>query len=93
MVSPVEFLFGLNWSPQPRSAPTRPARQGRSAPSALLGHDLHRRDHRHDRRHPARLMSAIYLTQYARPAVRSWMKPLLEISRRARPSSTAISPR
>ena len=28
---------------------------------------------------PLGLMSAIYLTQYAQPAVRAWMKPLLEI--------------
>ncbi len=28
---------------------------------------------------PFGLMSAIYLTQYARPVVRQWMKPLLEI--------------
>ncbi|KQM24509.1 MULTISPECIES: phosphate ABC transporter permease subunit PstC [unclassified Sphingomonas] len=28
---------------------------------------------------PFGLMSAIYLTQYARPAVRKWMKPILEI--------------
>jgi phosphate transport system permease protein len=28
---------------------------------------------------PLGLMSAIYLTQYARPSVRAWMKPILEI--------------
>ena len=28
---------------------------------------------------PLGLMSAIYLTQYAHPRVRSWMKPMLEI--------------
>src|SRR3546814_18111713 len=28
---------------------------------------------------PFGLMSAIYLTQYARPSVRRWMKPILEM--------------
>src|SRR4028119_192238 len=28
---------------------------------------------------PLGLLSAIYLTQYARPATRRWMKPILEI--------------
>ncbi len=28
---------------------------------------------------PLGLMSAIYLTQYAHPRVRSWLKPILEI--------------
>jgi phosphate transport system permease protein len=80
MVSPAEFLFGLNWSPQIAIRADQAGSSGRvRRDPALLGHDLHRRDHRHDRRHPARLMSAIYLTQYARPAVRKWMKPLLEI--------------
>jgi phosphate transport system permease protein len=64
-VSPIEFLFGLNWSPQTAIARTRRLVGRVRRDPALLGHDLHRRDHRDDRRHPLGLMSAIYLTQYA----------------------------
>jgi phosphate transport system permease protein len=72
-----DFLFGTNWSPQLISARDPGATLGAvplfwgtffiGAVIAMLVAI------------PFGLMSAIYLTQYARPAVRSWMKPILEI--------------
>ncbi|HEY0324504.1 MAG TPA: phosphate ABC transporter permease subunit PstC, partial [Allosphingosinicella sp.] len=80
MVSPVEFLFGLNWSPQIAIRADQAGSSGAfgAVPlfwgtifiGAIIAMIV---------AIPLGLMSAIYLTQYARPAVRSWMKPILEI--------------
>ncbi|HEY0326685.1 MAG TPA: phosphate ABC transporter permease family protein, partial [Allosphingosinicella sp.] len=80
MVSPIEFLFGLNWSPQIAIRADQAGSSGAfgAVPlfwgtifiGAIIAMIV---------AIPLGLMSAIYLTQYARPAVRSWMKPLLEI--------------
>ncbi|HEX8483728.1 MAG TPA: phosphate ABC transporter permease subunit PstC [Allosphingosinicella sp.] len=80
MVSPFDFLFGLDWSPQTAMRADQAGSSGAfgaiplfwgtifiGAIIAMLVAI------------PLGLMSAIYLTQYARPAVRSWMKPLLEM--------------
>ena len=78
-VSPLDFLFGTHWSPDPMTAPSavRPETYGAlplfwgtvfiGAIIAMLVAI------------PLGLMSAIYLTQYASATVRKWMKPLLEI--------------
>jgi phosphate transport system permease protein len=79
-VSPIEFLFGLNWSPQTAIRADQAGSSGAfgalplfwgtifiGAIIAMLVAV------------PLGLMSAIYLTQYAKPAVRAWMKPILEI--------------
>jgi phosphate transport system permease protein len=78
-VSPADFLFGTHWGPDPMSSAESPdgSRYG-SIPlfwgtlyiGAIIAMVV---------AIPLGLMSAIYLTQYARPAVRKWMKPLLEI--------------
>jgi phosphate transport system permease protein len=76
-VSPVEFLFGTHWSPQTVPQPGQPAGLG-AVPlfwgtvfiGAIIAMIV---------AIPLGLMSAIYLTQYASPRVRAWMKPLLEI--------------
>ncbi|MFN3727132.1 MAG: phosphate ABC transporter permease subunit PstC [Allosphingosinicella sp.] len=80
MVSPVEFLFGLNWSPQVAIRPDQAGSSGAfgAVPlfwgtifiGAIIAMIV---------AIPLGLMSAIYLTQYAAPRVRSWMKPILEI--------------
>ncbi|MBV8685313.1 MAG: phosphate ABC transporter permease subunit PstC [Alphaproteobacteria bacterium] len=80
MVSPFEFLFGLDWSPQTAMRADQAGSSGAfgaiplfwgtifiGAIIAMLVAI------------PLGLMSAIYLTQYAKPAVRRWMKPLLEM--------------
>jgi phosphate transport system permease protein len=80
MVSPAEFLFGLNWSPQIAIRADQAGSSGAFGAiplfwgtifiGAIIAMIV---------AIPLGLMSAIYLTQYARPAVRKWMKPLLEI--------------
>ncbi len=77
MVSPADFLFGLQWSPQDMATPDRgkgfgaiPLFWGTIFIGAIIAMIV---------AIPLGLMSAIYLTQYAAPRVRSWMKPLLEI--------------
>jgi len=80
MVSPVEFLFGLNWSPQMAIRADQAGSSGAFGAiplfwgtifiGAIIAMIV---------AIPLGLMSAIYLTQYARPRVRTWLKPMLEI--------------
>jgi phosphate transport system permease protein len=79
-VSPVEFLTGTQWSPQMALRADQAGASGAfgSIPlfwgtifiGAIIAMIV---------AIPLGLMSAIYLTQYAHPRVRSWMKPMLEI--------------
>jgi len=80
MVSPLEFLFGTSWSPQMAIRADQAGSSGAFGAiplfwgtvfiGAIIAMIV---------AIPLGLMSAIYLTQYARPSVRAWMKPLLEI--------------
>ena len=74
MVSPVEFLLGLHWSPQGSEETANfgavPLFWGTIFIGAIIAMIV---------AIPLGLMSAIYLTQYAAPGVRAWMKPILEI--------------
>jgi len=79
MVSPIDFLFGTHWAPDPMSAENAdqghrfgaiPLFWGTIVIGAIIAMLV---------AIPLGLMSAIYLTQYASPTVRRWMKPLLEI--------------
>ena len=78
-VSPIEFLFGIHWGPDPMSSPAAiradtygalPLFWGTVFIGAIIAMLV---------ASPLGLMSAIYLTQYASATVRRWMKPLLEI--------------
>ncbi len=79
-VSPIEFLFGLNWSPQTAIRADQAGSSGAFGAiplfwgtifiGAIIAMIV---------AIPLGLMSAIYLTQYASPRVRRWMKPTLEI--------------
>jgi phosphate transport system permease protein len=79
VVSPIDFLFGIKWGPDTMGSPDAvdPSRYG-ALPlfwgtlfiGAIIAMFV---------AIPIGLMSAIYLTQYADPRVRSWVKPLLEI--------------
>ena len=79
-VSPFEFLFGLTWSPQTAIRADQVGSSGAFGAMPLfwgtvfIGAIIAMLV-----AIPLGLMSAIYLTQYARPAVRRWMKPILEI--------------
>ena len=75
-----DFLFGTQWSPQTAIRADQAGSSGAfgSVPlfwgtifiGAIIAMIV---------AIPLGLMSAIYLTQYAHPTVRAWMKPLLEI--------------
>jgi len=77
VVSPAEFLLGTHWSPQVIDA-AHPGQSLGAVPlfwgtffiGAVIAMLV---------AIPFGLMSAIYLTQYAAPRVRRWMKPILEI--------------
>jgi phosphate transport system permease protein len=79
MVSPVDFLFGTHWAPDPMARAeavdaTRygalPLFWGTIYIGAIIAMIV---------AIPLGLMSAIYLTQYASPRWRKWLKPALEI--------------
>ncbi|MXO64633.1 phosphate ABC transporter permease subunit PstC [Altericroceibacterium endophyticum] len=79
MVNPLDFLFGTHWGPDPMSSaqnpdPTRygalPLFWGTIFIGAIIAMIV---------AIPLGMMSAIYLTQYANPRWRKWLKPLLEI--------------
>ncbi len=69
-VSPLEFIFGTHWSPANGSFGAVPLFWGTIFIGAIIAMIV---------AIPMGLMSAIYLTQYAHPDVRRWMKPMLEI--------------
>jgi phosphate transport system permease protein len=79
-VPPVDFLFGTSWSPQTAIRADQAGSSGAfgSVPlfwgtifiGAIIAMIV---------AVPLGLMSAIYLTQYADPRVRAWLKPILEI--------------
>ena len=79
-VSPFQFLFGLNWSPQMAIRADQAGSSGAFGAiplfwgtifiGAIIAMIV---------AIPLGLMSAIYLTQYANARVRAWMKPILEI--------------
>lgn len=80
LVSPTEFLFGTNWSPQTALRADQAGSSGAfgSIPlfwgTAFIGAIIAMIV-----AIPLGLMSAIFLTQYAHPAMRRWLKPILEI--------------
>ncbi|PTQ12870.1 phosphate ABC transporter permease subunit PstC [Sphingomonas oleivorans] len=79
-VSPIEFLTGTVWSPQTAIRADQVGSSGAfgAVPlfwgtifiGAIIAMIV---------AIPLGLMSAIYLTQYAKPSTRKWMKPILEI--------------
>jgi phosphate transport system permease protein len=78
MVNPIDFLFGLKWSPQSAALGygnddafgAVPLFWGTIFVGAIIAMVV---------AIPLGLMSAIYLTQYAKPTTRKWMKPILEV--------------
>lgn len=79
IINPADFLFGTHWGPDPMSAADAasgdkygalPLFWGTIYIGAIIAMIV---------AIPLGLMSAIYLTQYASPQVRTWMKPILEI--------------
>jgi phosphate transport system permease protein len=79
-ISPLDFLFGTQWSPQMAIRADQVGSSGAfgAVPlfwgtifiGAIIAMIV---------AIPIGLMSAIYLTQYAKPSTRQWMKPVIEV--------------
>lgn len=79
MVNPLDFLFGLNWGPDPMSSADNPDPSRYGAVPLFWGTIFIGAIIAMIVAIPLGLMSAIYLTQYAAPSMRRWVKPALEI--------------
>ncbi len=79
MVSPMDFLFGTFWSPDPMSSADNPDGSRYGAIPLFWGTIFIGAIIAMIVAIPLGLMSAIYLTQYADPKLRAWVKPALEI--------------
>jgi phosphate transport system permease protein len=79
MVSPIDFLFGTFWGPDPMSNPENPDPTRYGAIPLFWGTIYIGAIIAMIVAIPLGLMSAIYLTQYATPRLRAWLKPALEI--------------
>ncbi|MEM6857886.1 MAG: phosphate ABC transporter permease subunit PstC [Pseudomonadota bacterium] len=78
-VSPIDFLFGTFWGPDPMSNPDNPDSAKYGAIPLFWGTIFIGAIIAMIVAIPLGLMSAIYLTQYADPKLRAWVKPALEI--------------
>ena len=78
-VSPLDFLFGTFWGPDPMSDPATPDGSRYGAIPLFWGTIYIGAIIAMIVAIPLGLMSAIYLTQYAPARVRTWIKPALEI--------------
>lgn len=74
-----EFAFGLHWSPQTAIRADQVGSSGSFGAVPIFAGTLLISAIAMLVAVPFGLMSAIYLAEYASPAVRSWVKPLLEI--------------
>ncbi len=79
MVSPVDFLFGTHWNPDPMANAASPQGDRYGAIPLFWGTIFIGAIIAMIVAIPLGLMSAIYLTQYASPTWRKWLKPALEI--------------
>ena len=79
MVSPIDFLFGTFWSPDPMANPDNPDPSRYGAIPLFWGTILIGAIIAMIVAIPLGMMSAIYLTQYAHPRFRAFAKPALEI--------------
>ena len=79
MVSPLDFLFGTHWGPDPMSSAENPDASRYGAIPLFWGTIFIGAIIAMIVAIPLGLMSAIYLTQYASAGLRAWVKPALEI--------------
>lgn len=79
MVSPVEFFFGLEWSPQIALRADQTGSSGRFGALPLFAGTLMISAIALLVAVPVGLMSAIYLSEYASARLRGRLKPLLEV--------------
>ncbi len=79
LVSPVEFLFGLEWSPQTALRADQVGSSGTFGAVPIFAGTLIVSLIAMGVAGPVGLFSAIFLSEYAAPGLRSAVKPLLEI--------------
>ncbi|HEY3696542.1 phosphate ABC transporter permease subunit PstC [Phenylobacterium sp.] len=79
VVSPLQFLFGTDWDPQIAMRADQFATRGAFGAVPLFVGTFLVMLIAMAVAAPVGLFSAIYLSEYARPVTRSWVKPLLEI--------------
>jgi len=79
VVSPLQFLFGTDWDPQIAMRADQFATHGAFGAVPLFVGTFLVMLIAMAVAAPVGLFSAIYLSEYARPATRAWVKPLLEI--------------
>jgi len=78
-VSPLQFLFGADWDPQIAMRSDQVAAKGAFGAVPLFMGTFLVMIIAMAVAAPIGLLSAIYLSEYASPLVRSWVKPLLEV--------------
>jgi phosphate transport system permease protein len=78
-VSPIDFLFGLSWSPQTAIRADQVGSSGAFGAVPLFAGTLLISGIAMLVAVPVGLMSAIYLSEYASPRFRNYAKPMLEI--------------
>jgi phosphate transport system permease protein len=78
-VSPIEFLFGTTWSPQMALREDQAGSSGAFGAIPLFAGTLLISSIAMFIAVPVGLMAAIYLSEYASPGVRQYVKPTLEI--------------
>ncbi len=79
MVSPIDFLFGAQWNPDPMSTSSSPDGDRYGAIPLFWGTLFIGAIIAMIIAIPLGMMSAIYLTQYSSRTLRKWVKPALEI--------------
>ncbi len=79
MVSPIDFLTGTHWAPNPMTDDVNPDPARYGAVPLFWGTFFIGVVIAMIVAIPLGMMSAIYLNQYAAPRVRTWLKPALEI--------------
>lgn len=79
MVSPIDFLLGTHWSPQMAMRSDQVGSSGSFGIIPLFSGTLLITVIAMIVAVPVGLMSAIYMSEYANPNVRTWLKPILEI--------------
>jgi phosphate transport system permease protein len=78
-VSPLEFIFGLHWSPQTALRADQVGASGSFGAIPLFAGTALITLIAMTMAVPIGLFSAIYLSEYAGPRFRAWVKPMLEI--------------
>ena len=78
-ISPIDFLFGLHWSPQTAMRADQVGSSGSFGAVPLFAGTLLITFIAMLVAVPVGLMAAVFMSEYADPKLRNWVKPILEI--------------